>query len=216
MLLLVVLAALLPTIVAIALRPALYNGLRHFLFVVPPLAVLGGLAGARMFDWARRRGHLAAMAAAGLLVVGVALPLTDMVRLHPYEYTSFNRLAGGMRGARESFMLDYWGLSLKQASRGLAAEIAARGLKKPADRRWKLAVCGHHRSPQVELGADFETTWDPKGADFAMMLGEFYCRAFDAPVLVEVRRAGIVFARVYDVRGRSYDTLLTQPGLTAK
>ena len=112
-------------------------------------------------------------------------------------------------------MLDYWGLSLKQASQGLAAKIAELKLQKPKDRRWKLAVCGHHRSPQVELGPDFETTWDPKGADFAMMLGEFYCRKFDAPVLFEVVRDGVVYARVYDIRGRSYDTLLTQPGLTA-
>ena len=47
-----------------------------------------------------------------------------------------------------------------------------------------------------------------------MMLGEFYCRQFDAPVLVEVVRDGVVYARVYDIRGRAYDTLLTRPGLT--
>jgi hypothetical protein len=137
-----------------------------------------------------------------------------MVRRHPYEYTSFNRFAGGVAGARERYMLDYWGLSLKQASEGLAAKLAELDLQKPADRRWKLAVCGHHRSPQVELGEDFETTWDPKGADFAMMLGEFYCRKLDAPVLVEVVRDGAVYARVYDIRGHTYDTLLTQRGLT--
>mgnify|MGYP003430085693 FL=1 len=79
--------------------------------------------------------------------------------------------------------------------------------------RWKIAVCGPHRSPQVELGSDFETTWEPKGADFAMMLGEFYCLRFDAPLLAEVVRDGVVFARVYDIRGRSFETLLTQPGL---
>ena len=49
-----------------------------------------------------------------------------------------------------------------------------------------------------------------------MMLGEFYCRQFDAPVLAEVVRDGVVYARVYDIRGRNYDTLLTRPGLTAK
>lgn len=215
-LLLVALAAALPVAVAVAMRPAMYNGVRHFLFVAPPLAVAGGLAGAWLFDALRRRGHLAAMAGAAVFVVGLALPIVDMVRVHPYEYTAFNRLAGGVAGARERYMLDYWGLSLKQASQGLAAKIAELKLQKAADRRWKLAVCGHHRSPQVELGADFETTWDPKGADFAMMLGEFYCRRLDAPVLVEVVRDGIVYARVYDIRGRAYDTLLTRPGLTAK
>jgi 4-amino-4-deoxy-L-arabinose transferase-like glycosyltransferase len=215
-LLLVALAAALPIAVAVAMRPAMYNGIRHFLFVVPPLAVAGGLAGAWLFDAARRRGHLAAMAATAVFIVGLAWPIVDMVRLHPYEYTSFNRLAGGVQRARDRYMLDYWGLALKQASEGLAAKIAELKLQKPAGRRWKLAVCGHHRSPQVALGADFETTWDPKGADFAMMLGEFYCRQFDAPLLVEVVRDGVIYARVYDIRGRSYETLLTRPGLTAK
>jgi 4-amino-4-deoxy-L-arabinose transferase-like glycosyltransferase len=213
-LLLVALAAALPIAIAVALRPAMYNGVRHFLFVVPALAVAGGLAGAWLFNALRRRGHLAAMAAAAVFAIGLALPVIDMVRRHPYEYTSFNRLAGGVVGARDRYMLDYWGLSLKQASQGLAAKIAELKLEKPKDRRWKLAVCGHHRSPQVELGADFETTWDPKGADFAIMLGEFYCRQLDAPLLVEVRRDGAVYARVYDIRGRDFDTLLTQRGLT--
>jgi hypothetical protein len=211
---LVVLAALLPVAVTVAIRPALYNGIRHFLFIVPPLAVLGGLAGAWAFEAARRAGHLTAMAAVLVVLGGLALPVADIVRLHPYEYTAFNRLAGGVQGARTRYMLDYWGLSLKQASQGLAGKIAALGIEKPKDRPWKLAVCGHHRSPQVELGPDFETTWDPKGADFAMMLGEFYCRRLDAPILVEVVRDGAVYARAYDIRSRTFDTLLTQPGLT--
>jgi hypothetical protein len=199
---------------AVAMRPAMYNGVRHFLFVVPPLAVAGGLAGAWLFDALRRRGTFAAMAAGVVFVVGLALPVVDMVRVHPYEYTSFNRLAGGVAEAREHYMLDYWGLALKQASQGLAAKIRELKLQKPKDRRWKLAVCGHHRSPQVELGPGFETTWEPKNADFAMILGEYYCMRLDAPVLFEVVRDGVLYARVYDIRGRDFDTLLTRRGLT--
>jgi len=210
-LLLVVLMALTPLVITVLLRPAMYNGIRHFVFVLPPLAVLGGMAGAWLFERARSRGAAAALAA--VVLVGLASPVIEMVRLHPYEYTHFNRIAGGVRGARERYMLDYWALSFKQAAQGLKAKLAELGLHKPPDRPWKLATCGPHRSPQVELGPDFETTWDPKGADFALMLGEYYCVKFDAPVLVEVARAGAVYARVYDIRGRSYETLLTQPGL---
>jgi hypothetical protein len=54
-------------------------------------------------------------------------------------------------------------------------------------------------------------TWNPKGADLAMMLGVFYCRTFDAPVLTEIMRDGVVFARVYDIRGRQFDSLFTMP-----
>jgi hypothetical protein len=210
-LLLVWLAATLPIVVTVLAQPAMYNGIRHFVFVLPPLAVLGGLASAWLIAELRRRSRRLAAAAGIALLGGVALPVVDMARLHPYEYTFFNRLAGGVAGAHGRYMLDYWGLSFKQASQGLAAALAQRHESKPADRPWKLGVCGPHRSPQVELGPDFETSWDPQGADFALMLGEFYCASFDAPILAEVVRAGVVYARVYDIRGRSFTSLLTIP-----
>jgi hypothetical protein len=214
--LLVVLAAMLPIVVAIATRPAMYNGIRHFVFVLPPWAVLGGLAGAWISHALLQKSRLAAAALATVMLAGISLPVIDMIRLHPYEYTHFNRLAGGVAQARGQYMLDYWGLSFKQASLALQAKLAQSGEMRPKDRPWKLAVCGPHRSPQVELGHDFETTWDPKGADFAMMLGEFYCTTFDAPLLAEIARGGVVYARVYDIRGRSFDNLLTLPGLGSR
>ena len=61
----VALAALLPLAVTVALRPAMYNGIRHFVFVVPPFAVLAGLAAAWLID-AARQYRLAAIAAAGI------------------------------------------------------------------------------------------------------------------------------------------------------
>jgi hypothetical protein len=211
--LLIALAALLPLVTTIALRPAMYNGIRHFVFVLPPLAVLGGLAGAFVVRLASQRWRSAPIMVGIVFIAGIGAPVVEMVRLHPYEYTHFNLLSGGVARARDRFMLDYWGLSLKQASQALLAKLAERGETKPPGRRWKIAVCGPHRSPQVELGPDFETSWEPAGADFAMMLGEFYCAKLDAPLLAEVVRDGVVYARVYDLRGRSIPTLLTQPGL---
>jgi hypothetical protein len=212
-LLLVALAALLPLAVTVALRPAMYNGIRHFVFVLPPFAVLGGLAGMFLVEIAARRFRFAPIAAAVVLLAGTAVPVAHMIRLHPFEYTYFNDFSGGVTAARGRYMLDYWGLSFKQASQALLASLAERHESKPHDRRWKIAVCGPHRSPQVELGPDFETSWDPSGADFAMMLGEFYCAKLDAPMLVEIVRDGVTYARVYDIRGRSIPTLLALPGL---
>jgi hypothetical protein len=131
------LAALLPIAVTVALRPAFYNGIRHFLFIVPPLAVLGGLAGAWLFEAARRAGHLAAMAAALAFLVGLALPIFDMVRLHPFEYTAFNRFAGGVQGARTRYMLDYWGLSPNSGSKSPGtAPGSSRSAATTVRRRW--------------------------------------------------------------------------------
>src|SRR5262249_43736707 len=206
-LLMLVMAALFPIALTVATKPAMYNGVRHFVFVLPPLAVLGGLAGCfvveRLGAWFRPLGA----AAAALLVAGVALPVIEMVQLHPYQYAHFNLLAGGVQGADDRYMLDYWGLAFKQASQELRAKLAERHESPAAGTRWRVAVCGLERSAQVELGPEFVVTSETKGADFAMTSGEYYCAELKMPVLVQVERAGVVFARVYDIRGRSISGL---------
>ena len=211
-LLAIVLAAALPILITVAARPAMYNGIRHFVFVLPPLAILGGLAAAWITRRFRQNGGLAPAAGALALTLGIVSPVVEMVRLHPYQYTYFNHIIGGVSGARPSFMLDYWGLSLTQASRQLLAAVAAQH-ETPPNGQWTVAVCGPHPSVAVALGPQFTTTWNPKGADFAMMLGEFYCAKLDAPVLFDIIREGVVYARVYDIRGRTISTLLTVPGI---
>ena len=210
-LLMLAMAALFPIALTVLTKPAMYNGIRHFVFVAPPLAVLGGLAGCfvieRLGAWFRPLGAAAAL----LLVAGAALPAYEMIRLHPYQYTHFNRLAGGVRSADHRYMLDYWGLAFKQASQDLRAKLAELHEAPPDGGRWRVAVCGLERSAQVELGPEFVVTSDAKGADFAMTSGEFYCAELKMPVLVQVERAGVVFARVYDIRGRSISGLHTIP-----
>jgi hypothetical protein len=207
-----VLAVTLPILLTVAARPVMYNGIRHFVFVLPPFAVLGGLAAAWIAERLRSYGNTAIAAGTLALVAGIASPVTDMVRLHPYEYTDYNHIAGGVQGAQRNFMLDYWGLSLTQASRKLLAYVAE-DHETPPRGTWTVAVCGPHPPVAVALGPGYNTTWDPKGADFAMMLGVFYCAKLNAPMLFEVVRDGVLYARVYDIRGRSISSLLTVPGI---
>ena len=207
-----VLAVILPVLITIVTRPAMYNGIRHFVFVLPPFAVLAGLAGAHFAVRLRRYGKVAVGAGIVALSAGIASPIIDMARLHPYEYTDYNRLAGGVSRARQNYMLDYWGLSLTQASRQLLADISDRH-ERPPRGQWTIAVCGPHPPVAVVLGPRFTTTWNPKGADFAMVVGEFYCAKLDAPVVFDIIREGVVYARLYDLRGRSVSSLLTVPGI---
>src|SRR6201996_5686501 len=112
-LLMLMLAATLPLAVAIVKRPALYNGIRHFIFVIPPMAVLSGVAFAWVMNRLRDNHRHWQPAVVAVFAFGLALPLTEMVRLHPYQYTHFNHIAGTVREADDRFMLDYWGLALK-------------------------------------------------------------------------------------------------------
>jgi hypothetical protein len=213
-LVLIAIAAILPILIAVIARPAMYNGIRHFLFVLPPLAIVGGLAGAWIVERALGWSRPAAIALAAVILIGLALPASHMVRLHPYQYTYFNAIAGGVRNADSQYMLDYWGLAFKQAAESLRQILTERAETPPIGRRWRVAVCGPHAPAQVELGPEFRPTWDPKGADFALMLGEFYCEKLDAPVLAEVEREGVIYARVYDIRGINVSRIFTVPPVT--
>ena len=201
-LLMLVAAVFLPVGLATVTHPALYNGIRHFVFVVPPLAVLGGVATGWVVARLQMRGRIARTGFAALFVLGIAAPTIAMARLHPYEYSYFNELAGGVRGAQHRFMLDYWGLALRQAGTGLRAKLAATHARPPDGRRWKVAICGEARAARIALGPGFEVNWDRKTADFFMALGNFYCPRLSDPVIVAVERDGVTFARVYDLRGR--------------
>jgi Dolichyl-phosphate-mannose-protein mannosyltransferase len=210
-LLLMLLAAILPVALTVVTRPPMYNGIRHFVFVTPPLAVLGGMAGAFVFDQITRYGRAAVAAVAAVLLAAVAAPAAEMIRLHPYQYTQFNHLAGGVQAAEERYMLDYWGLAFKQAAQELRAKLQHEVIVHTKRGPWRVAVCGPNLPAAVELGPDFVTSWQSTGADFALVLGEFYCANLYAPVLVQIEREGVVYARVYDIRQRTVSSLFTIP-----
>ncbi|HEY8150390.1 MAG TPA: hypothetical protein VIK51_15895 [Vicinamibacteria bacterium] len=118
-----VLVATLPVTWVVARHTPLYDGLRHFLFVVPLLAVATGASAASYLRACRGRteGTIAGLALAGL----GALTLSDMIALHPYEAIYFNRLvAGGLRRAVERYDTDYWCLTYKEGTEWLLARYA--------------------------------------------------------------------------------------------
>lgn len=208
---LLVAAALFPIILTVLTRPVLYNGMRHFLFVVPPMAVLAGVAVAYVFEKLNEYRRPVAVAGAAVFSMLAGITVIDMIRIHPYQYALFNQLAGGVRGASDRYMLDYWALGFKEASETLLEKIKEHKFEKPADRKWKVAVCGPPGIVALELGPDFEATNDAKGADFAVSLGTFYCAELFAPIINEVRRESVVFARVYDIRRISFTSTYTPP-----
>lgn len=206
--LLVAMAVAIPVAIAIVTRPAMYNGIRHFIFILPPLCVLGGLTAGAALRWLDARSRLAAAAGGIAIVAALALPASQMLALHPYQYTHYNTVSGGLRAADKGYMVDYWGLSFKEAANELLGILDERGTQTPEGRRWVVALCGPHPPADVELGPDFVTTSNTKGADFALVLGEFYCaQELKAPEIVRIEREGVVFARVYDIRGRNIPSL---------
>ena len=217
-LMLLVAAAVVPIALTVISKPVMYNGIRHFIFVTPPLAVIAGLAAAYIYRQLSAYRYRLAVAAASVFALLVTWTTVELVRIHPYQYALFNHVAGGVRGAAQRYMTDYWGLAFKETAESLLEQLEARNMTPPEGRKWKVVICGPAQTASVELGPNFETSYNAKGADFALSLGTFYCAQLDAPVLAESEREGVVFARAYDLRGNSYVTTYAYPplGATAK
>lgn len=120
---LLALAAIFPVCYVIARDSTLYDGVRHLLFIFPPIAALLGAVLYRSLLAIRRFNRTAMVAALGLLVLAVGDLLFSIVRLHPYEYIYVNRLTGGVSAAQGKYELDYWGLAYREAVAIVARDL---------------------------------------------------------------------------------------------
>jgi hypothetical protein len=103
------------------LRPVIYNGYRHFLFLVPILVALACWGAADLFKTLRQ--PLARWVLAGLVAVNILVVTSHLVKLYPYFYVYFNEVVGGTPGANGRFEMDYWGQSLREASLWMGKNI---------------------------------------------------------------------------------------------
>ena len=199
----VITAAVLPVVYFMIARPAVYNGIRHFLFVVPPTVLLAGIGLDRTHAWLatqaawRRRGFASAF------VVLVGAQLVQMVDLHPDEYVYFNVLAGGVRGAAGRYDLDYWGLSLADGARDLHQWVIS-DKSDPPDRVHWVYVCGDWLSAAYYFGPDgrLRYTGAQQNADFVLAIRSPDCvYTVQGKTIFEVKRGGVVLSYATDRRG---------------
>jgi hypothetical protein len=197
----VVLAAAVPLIGFAILRPVVYNGVRHFLFVVPPLVILGALGIDRLYAAAAAKGQVLAAATVGVfLAAGIAWQGAELIELHPYEYVSYNVFEGGITGAEKSFELDYWGTSLGEASRGLVSYIDKNHVGPAAP---KVFVCGDRMSAAYFLPKSISITEKRDEADYFIGINDPPCRDhFENPrdAVFAVQRNGVTLGYVMDLR----------------
>lgn len=92
--------------------PAMYDGIRHFLFILPPVFVLCGTGIQWLRDKMRARLDLLKIHWLVLLFLLLLPGLAGILRLHPYQYTYYNLLAGPTYRVYEN---DYWLTCYKEA-----------------------------------------------------------------------------------------------------
>jgi hypothetical protein len=97
-------------------RPAMYDGIRHFLFIIPPIFIFTGFA----FEFLAER--IAIWWLSAVFTFLILLPgIYGIAQLHPYEYTYYNSFIGGTQNAFRKYETDYWLTCYKQAVEELNA-----------------------------------------------------------------------------------------------
>ena len=194
-------AFLIPFIYVLALRPPMYDGFRHFLFIVPPVFVTVGLGLQFLFDGLSKtisKLGVTSWLYAGLVLVLVAPNFFAIASLHPFEYTYYNSFVGGTGGALRTYETDYWLTCYKQA-------VEQFNLKYPN------ATLFVHREPEVAspYAAPGITVLDERGNLASIQPGDFILvnsrtnedrKTFhDAPVVIAIGRDGATFCEIKSI-----------------
>ena len=179
---------------ALIRRPAMYDGLRHFLFILPPVFLFTG------FTFEFLRDHIASSWLYAVLVLLLLLPgVLGIAQLHPYEYTYYNRFVGGTEGAFRKYETDYWLTCYKEAVENLNGAV-----HQPAD----LYV---HREPYIAAyyASKEITVHDLRGALNEVQSGDYVLvntrtnedrRVFrDAPPVLQVGRGDALFCTIKQI-----------------
>lgn len=112
--------------------PAMYDGFRHFLFILPPVFLFCGFVFQWLWEVRRtlRNGNTPSENKTGLtgfvrrvwcdapslLTTLLILPgLLGIWQMHPYEYAWYNRFAGGVGTAYRVYETEYWLTCYKEA-----------------------------------------------------------------------------------------------------
>ena len=109
---------LFPVVYIIGMRATMYDGIRHLLFIFPPIAVL---AAAGWISALQRGSVMMRVLVTAALLVAIARPALFIVQEHPNQVVYFNELAGGPAGAYGRYEMDYWGNCLLQAVQAVDA-----------------------------------------------------------------------------------------------
>lgn len=185
---------------AIGHGPA-FTGMRHFFFVVPPLAVLAGIGIDASLTWLWHREQWFGTAMAAAVVAIFAWEGSLLVRLHPHQYLYYNALIGGLPGAPDRYNLDYWVNIMPEAVARLKTYLD--GLKdEPPGRAYTVGVCGERFSFEHEADARMAWTGGWYEADFFIAPTHMNCdRVTNGKVIVRIERLGVLIGVVKDRRG---------------
>lgn len=187
----ILLGALFPLLYLTATAPALHNGVRHFLFVYPPLALVGAFVFLELQEKLRPWNMRALLGFRVVMGALLSFQLFHLITLHPYQYVYFNQIAGGPAGAYGKFETEYWFTSTKHSIEWLETNHAEE--HPPSESSpIRLLITGPWQVAEPFLPAGFELTGDRDQADYIIANTQMMMHTlFDGEIIHVTSRMGL-------------------------
>ncbi len=191
---LVLLWFVIPASYVILRKPPMYDGFRHFLFMLPPLFLFTGFAFDAILKAFRNR-----WGSALLILILLAPGLRSAWQLHPYEYAYYNSFTGGTSGAFRTFETEFWLTCYREA-------VLEFDQKAPQGSqlfiRREPYIAAYYASPDIAI-RDYRTEFSQiQTGDFVLVntrTNEDRSTFHDAPVFISVQRGKAVFCEVKQI-----------------
>jgi len=206
-------AILFPPLYAIIKRSPLYDGLRHFLFLVPTLTVIAGVTTATILRWVAARSRVASAGMATLVVAWSVRMLLVMIAIHPHQYLWFNQVIGGLPGAFLRYDTDYYGNTYKEGYASLREHLWETERERFLEAPYSVGACMPDFVADQYLGANFLRRRKGGKGDFWLgyTRNNCYLQNEAAPEFLQVEREGTLLLLVRDLRGLPPRPGRTQP-----
>jgi hypothetical protein len=175
-------------------RPAMYDGIRHFLFILPPIFLFTGFAFEALMEyiapyWLR----------AVVILLLLAPSILGIAQLHPYEYAYYNSFVGGTSGVFRQYETEYWLTCYKEAVEALEQQLnTPSGLYVHRE----AYIAEYYRRQHL-------TIYDLRGSVQDVQPGDYVLvntrtnedrRVFkDAPLVLQIGRGDAIFCEVKQI-----------------
>jgi hypothetical protein len=197
-----------PWVYAIIKRSPLYDGERHFLFVVPIFVVIAAVTLVQAIRLLAARSRAAAWGGTIVVVAYCVRMVLAMVHVHPHEYLWFNKFVGGLPGALTHYDTDYYGNTYKEAFETLRQHLWETERERYLAGPYVVSACMPDFIAQEYLGTNFEQSHGggPR-AEFWMgyTRNDCYLKHSDAPELTRVERDDTLLVLIRDLRDPEKD-----------
>lgn len=180
----------------ILITPVVYDGIRHYLFLLPLISLICTFSLIELIRISKNLKFTYKIILFVPLILGALNILVNTAQLYPYHYIYFNELIGGVNGAYKKYETDYWGMSFKEATQWLIENEI-----KP-DQNYKIRTCANPFQSSYYFASNMTWVKDIEDADYYICYTRYgdHLKVDQSKLIHSIDRAGIPLNLIYKLK----------------